>query len=190
MRQIVSAARVNLATVYYYFSSKEGLMAEVINRRLGPLKQEHQDLLSQFEIQAGGKPLTVEKILEALLLPPLRLAATATDETQAITRLIGRIVTEPNRQTQEFLRRRHDVVRNAFLEAMRRALPNLPLVDLSWRLEFVWGALAFILCNPRKLETITHGVCNPGDTPMVLAQMIRFFAAGFHAQGVGGKAEG
>src|SRR5208283_5996321 len=104
LRHIVLEARVNLATVYYYFGSKRGLMEAVLKRRCGPLRQEHLALLRQFEAAAQGRPLTVEKILEAMLRPPLRLAATAPAKHQAVTRLFGRIVSEPNAETQEMLR--------------------------------------------------------------------------------------
>jgi AcrR family transcriptional regulator len=181
LRHIVLEARVNLATVYYYFGSKRGLMEAVLKRRFGPLRLEHLALLRQFETAAKGRPLTVEKILEAMLLPPLRLAATAPAKHQAVTRLIGRIVSEPNAQTQEMLRSQRVETRAAFLKALQRSLPRASLPDLVWRIEFIWGALAFTLCNPRKIEIETHGACNPADTENVLAEMIGFFSPGFRA---------
>ena len=84
-------ARVNLATVYYYFRSKRGLMEAVLKRRFGPLREEHLALLREFEAAAKGRPLPVEKILEAMLVPPLRLTAQGSAGHQAITRLFGRI---------------------------------------------------------------------------------------------------
>ena len=181
LRAIVREAGVNLATVYYYFESKEDLLAVVIERRLGPLRQSHLDLLKQYEAEAHGQPLALEKILDALLQPPLRLAGANTVQSRAVTRLVGRIVTEPNAQFQELLRTQHEKIRNAFLEVFRHTLPDLPLADLQWRIEFFWGSLAFILCNPRKIEKMTRGACNPSDTQAVLAQMLRFFTAGFRA---------
>ena len=181
LRNIVLEAQVNLATVYYYFGSKRGLMEAVLKRRFGPLRQEHLALLREFEQAAKGRPLPVEKILEAMLLPPLRLMATASAKRQAVTRLFGRIVAEPNPQTQEMLRAQRAEVRTAFLKALQRSLPRAPLPGLLWRMEFVWGALAFTLCNPRKLEVETRGACDPADTANVLAEMIHFFSPGFHA---------
>jgi AcrR family transcriptional regulator len=186
LRRIVLEARVNLATVYYYFGSKRGLMEAVLKRRFGPLRQEHLALLRQFEEAARGRAVPVEKILEAVLRPPLRLAATAPAKHQAVTRLIGRIVTEPNPQTQGMLRSQWAEVRTAFLKALQRSLPRASLPDLHWRLEFVWGALAFTLCNSRKLEVETQGACDLANTANVLAEMIRFFSPGFHAL-AGGK---
>src|SRR5664279_1645143 len=179
LRHIVEEAQANLATVYYYFGSKRGLMEAVLKRRFGPLRQEHLALLQQFEKAAGGRPLKVEKILEAMLLPPLRLMATASAKHHAVTRLIGRIVAEPNPETQEMVRSQRAAVRAAFLKALQRSLPRAPVPALVWRLEFVWGALAFILCNPRRIEIETHGACNPADTANLLAEMVRCFSPGF-----------
>jgi AcrR family transcriptional regulator len=181
LRHIVLEAQVNLATVYYYFGSKRGLMEEVLKRRFGPLRQEHLALLQQYEEAAGGRPLKVERILEAMLLPPLRLMVTASAKHHAVTRLIGRIVAEPNPETQEMVRSQRAAVRGAFLKALQRTFPKAPAPALVWRLEFVWGALAFILCNPRRLELETHGACNQADADYLLAEMIQFFAPGFQA---------
>jgi len=181
LRNIVREAGVNLATVYYYFHSKEGLMAAVFQRRFEPLRQEHREQLQQLETVARGKPLAIERILEAMLNPPLRLASTDTKHKRSVVRLMGRIVSEPNPQTQQLLRSQHLHIREAYLAAMRRSVPHLPESDLQWRFEFVWGALAFVLCNPGKLETMTGGRCNPADTQEVLRQMVTFFSAGFRA---------
>src|ERR1039457_4617451 len=135
LRHIVREARVNLATVYYYFGSKRGLMEAVLKRRFGPLREEHLALLREFEAASNGRPLRVEKILEAMLLPPLRLAAKAPAKHHAVTRLIGRIVTEPNPQIQEVLRTQRAGIRIAFQKALQRSLPKAPLADLLWRME-------------------------------------------------------
>ena len=187
LRDIVRDARVNLATVYYYFGSKVGLMEAVLKRRFGPLRQEHLALLREFEMAAKGRPLPVEKILEAMLLPPLRLAAKTPAKHQAVTRLIGRIVAEPNPQIQEVLSSQRAVVRTAFLKALQRSLPRAPLPVLQWRVEFVWGALAFALCNPRKIEIETRGACDLSRTDEVLAEMIHFFSPGFRALARGAR---
>lgn len=181
LRDIVREAKVNLATVYYYFGSKNELMEEVLRRRFDPLRQEQMDLLRELERGAQGRPLAVADILRALLLPSLQLAMTKPDKRQAVARLIGRIVGEPDPATQAILRTQYAEVRAAFLRALQHSLPKIPTAGLRWRLEFVSGALAFIMCNPRKLERETHGACNPVDADQVLAAMISFFSPGFNA---------
>ncbi|HEX7469765.1 MAG TPA: TetR/AcrR family transcriptional regulator [Verrucomicrobiae bacterium] len=181
LRHIVLDAKVNLPTVYYYFESKAGLMSAVMNRRFGPVRQESVELLKQFEREAKGRPVAVEKILEAMIAPPLRLATEKSANSSVIMRLLGRIVTDPHVKTQKLMRCQHDEVRTIFLGALHRSLPNLSMCDLRWRVEFLWGALAFILVNPRKIESEAEGACDPLDTKIVLAAMINFFSAGFRA---------
>src|SRR5229473_3010380 len=130
MRDIVRGTGVNLATVYYYFGSKNGLMEAVLKRRFGPLRKEHLEVLGQFERAAKGRPLPVEKILEAMLLPPLRLVVAPAAKRQAVTRLMGRIVVEPDAQTQEILRSQRSEVRAAFLKALQASLPKVLPGDL------------------------------------------------------------
>jgi len=185
LRDIVLEAKVNLATVYYYFGSKRGLMEAVLKRRFGPLRREQLELLQNAQPPDPNSTLPLESILKALLLPPLRLAVGAPAKRQAVAQLVGRIVTEPNPKTQDILRSQHAEVRGAFLRALQDSLPEMPLPDLRWRFEFVTGALALILCNPRKLEKETRGACNPVDTDQVLAEMISFFSAGFRAPAAG-----
>jgi AcrR family transcriptional regulator len=181
LRSIVREAGVNLAAVNYYFQSKERLMAAVLQRRFGPLREEQLASLRRFEQGGRGRPLPVEKILEALLVPALRLAEQAAASPQPVMRLVGRLASEPNPQAQALLRHGRRRVQAAVLDALGRALPGHPLAELYWRVEFLWGALAFILCNPGKLEQESKGLCRPADPRAVLAQMIPFFAAGFQA---------
>src|SRR5438876_1103179 len=49
LRQITTAAGVNLAAVNYHFGSKEELFQTVLTRRLDPMNQERMTLLARFE---------------------------------------------------------------------------------------------------------------------------------------------
>ena len=189
LRRIGVEARVNLATIYYYHGSKAGLMEAVLKRRFDPLREEHLGLLRQFEQGAGGSPLPVEKILEAMLLPTLRLAVTAPPRQRAISRLLGRIFTEPNPKFQKALRGQHERdLSNAFFDAMRRSLPRLPVPELRCRLDLIWSAMGLILCNPGKMERELREADDPIDLEGALGRMIGFFAPAMRAPAFSPKA--
>jgi AcrR family transcriptional regulator len=176
MRQIVHDAKVNLATVYYHFESKEGLMVAVLKRRFDPIKVHQLEVLRRDAEQAPGKPVDLEAILRALISPFLGWAKSP---NSIEIRLLGRMMTEPNLQIQELLRSQYADVRSAFLEEFKRALPELPTVALLWRMEFAWGTLAALLCNPDKVRQRTEGQCDPANSSQLLAHFVPFLAAGF-----------
>ncbi|MDD2709617.1 MAG: TetR/AcrR family transcriptional regulator [Verrucomicrobiae bacterium] len=181
LRQIVQAARVNLATVYYYFESKEHLLEEVFKRRLGPVKEEQLASLRQVERRGLKGMAAVEKILEAMLFPALRLTASADLKRSIPTKLIGRVVADPNPRFQELIRSQHDEVRHAFIAALQRRLPKCSIADLAWRMELVWGALAFLMCNPDRVKRAADGEGHSVGARMALAQMTAFFSTGLCA---------
>lgn len=183
IRHIAQSAGANLATVYYYFGSKEGLMEAVLKRRFGPLGEEQLRLLRDLEHAAGSKGLAVEAILEAMLEPVLRLATQDSTPQHVVTRLIGRIVTEPNPQIQEVLHSQHADVVAAFLAALAKSVPAIPPAELRRRLQFVWGALAFTLCNVERLTQNDPQLSAALEGGALATEMLQFFAPGFRAPG-------
>lgn len=182
MRQLASAARVNVATAYYHFGSKEEVLAAVLDRRFGPVREQQWEALRRLELEHVDKPLSLETILEAMLLPPLRLADTPRGEIAM--RLMGRLLLDPNPCAQQLLQKQYTDLRAAHLKAVQRAVPQLPTADLYWRFELLWGAFTFVLCNPSRIEHSTEGVCNPNQTDAVLSQLLSVYIAGFRAPAV------
>ena len=66
--------------------------------------------------------------------------------------------------------------------AFRRALPDLPEDVLYWRIQFVIGAMAHIMCDPAGLKTVSGGLCDPNDTEKAHHEMVTFLATGMRAE--------
>jgi AcrR family transcriptional regulator len=186
MRQIAADAKANLATAYYYFQSKEGLVEAVFRRRFEPLKAAHFELLKQYAAENGGRPLGIDKILQAMFLPALRLAETEPANHRTILRLIGRLVTEPSPVAQNFFNHFFTDVHEAFVNAFQRSAPHLSRAEVVWRIEFIWGSLTFILVNPEHVAGISKGLCNVLDSQVVMGQLIACFAPCFKSNPRGG----
>ena len=180
LRGIIAEAGVNLAAVHYHFHSKEALLEALILRRSVPANRERLALLDRFEKEAGGNPVSLERVIEAFLAPTLQMSRDPQSGGIVFMKLLGRLHAEgvllPRILTSQF----GDVLER-FGAALRAALPDLPPEELSWRLNLAAGALAQTLRGGSKdLETISSLPLS-FDSRNVLERLVVFLSAGFRA---------
>jgi AcrR family transcriptional regulator len=186
LRQLTSAASVNLAAVNYHFGTKEELFQAVLTRRLDPLNQERIDLLAKIEKDAGGKPVSCEKILFAMLIPALKLSRDEKRGGKNFLRLLGRAYADPAPFIRHFLSAQYGEMIGRYKEAFLRALPNLSRQELTWRLHFVMGALSYTLAGTDALKLFAQFAPADRDNDELLLQRLApFLVAGLKAPPLG-----
>lgn len=182
LRAITAQANVNLAAVNYHFGSKEALIREVFDRRLGPLNQARLDYLARVEFEAGGRPLTPEKILEAMIAPVVQLSRDPLKRGAVFLRLLGRALSEPADTMKQVLPIHYRDVVLRFKEALVRALPDVPEQELVWRMHFTFGAMAYAMAGNDALQLITTcEVEGADDAEAIIRRLVPFLAAGLKA---------
>jgi AcrR family transcriptional regulator len=180
LRHIIADAGVNLAAVHYHFRSKESLLEAVIVRRTAPLNEERLALLDKAETEADGAA-ALEDVLQAFLGPPIRLILNPSGEGRIFGKLMGRMHSETNVCFLEIAKKHFGAVSQRFRSALERAVPELPLDDLFWRMHFAMGAMAHTLSFWDRLEAVSEGRLKPTDSETVIPRLIGFVAAGFRA---------
>jgi AcrR family transcriptional regulator len=179
IRTIVAAAGVNLAALHYHFGSKEQLLSEIFTARAKPIAEERVRLLS--EIDLDNDP-SLELILEAFLRPALTIGTDPRFGGRAFVKLRARLATEPESVSRKILANAFDESSGEFLQAMARALPNIPRAELEWRFHFMLGAMFYTMADAGRIQSLTDGRCDPGRVEDALAHIIPFLAAGFRAK--------
>jgi AcrR family transcriptional regulator len=180
LRQLTSAAGVNLAAVNYHFGSKEELFQAVLTRRLDPMNQERIDLLDKVERDAGARPASCEKILFAMLIPALRLARDEKRGGKNFLKVLGRAYADPAPFIRHFLSQQYAGMIGRYKEAFLRALPHLSRQELTWRLHFVMGALSYTLAGTDALKLFAHVTAADNDE-LLLQRLAPFLVAGLKA---------
>ena len=173
LRSIIGEAGVNLAAAHYHFGSKEALLCAVVMRRAGPVNAERLALLDACETAAGAGPLPVAQVLDAFLTPTFHMARQPGGEL--VVRMIGRLYVEdvlPRLVAPLFAE-----VMERFLNACRRALPELPPEELHFRLHCAIGAVAQALRGAAFLPPLS----NENEVNLARERLIAFLAAGFRA---------
>ncbi len=189
-RMITAAADANLAAVNYHFGGKEGLFQAMLARRLDGLHAERLAQLDRDEADAAGRTLSCDRILAALFMPALAIARDPRRGGVDFLRLLGRAYVDPSPALRGFLSERYAPTMARFKDAFARALPGIERQELSWRLHFTMGALAYTLAGADAWKLI--GKLNPAaagqaagsrahDDERLLRRLAPFLVAGLQA---------
>ena len=172
LRQVISAAEVNLAAVHYHFGTKEDLLDAVVLRKVAPVNAARLAWLERVEAEAGEGPLQVEQVLESFFLPTAETA----QRSPEFVRLMGRMLTEgimPSLVEKHF-----QGTAMRFVGALRRAVPDLSQDELMWRVHFMVGAMAHAMCM-KPILTGMEG--KQPDMALRMRRLVTFLSAGFRA---------
>ena len=170
LRDITTAADVNLAAINYHFQSKDSLIDAIIARRIEPVNKKRLELLDA----AGPRP-TVEQILRAFMAPVMEV------KVDALVPLIGRILSNPEVFVERVFHKHLAPVSQRFIEALSKALPDLQPSEILWRLHFSVGVMTQTMLWGRIYPKITNGACDSSDRGALVDRVVRFVAAGFRA---------
>jgi len=183
MRNITAQADVNLAAINYHFGSKAQLYQEVFRRRVGPINKKRIQLLDKLETAADGHPLELESILRTFITPALQAGIDPKKGGNPFIRLLGRTHAEPGPEAHDFLPELYEEVKARYRNALARTLPHLSEEELSWRVHFVIGTIAFTLAGTDALHLIEScRYCDPADIEGVTQRLIPFLVGGLNAQ--------
>jgi AcrR family transcriptional regulator len=181
LRAITSAAKVNLAAVNYHFATKDALIVAMLTRRMKPLNEARLALLDQFETEAGGEPVMVEKILEALFRPMVELITQPSKGGRNFLRLLALCLAEPGAYLKPLVQKEFAEKTRRFHRALRRSLPQLSDVEAHWRLHLASGAFLHAVAHAQVLELSSAGRCRLTNCEAVLERIIDFCAAGLRS---------
>lgn len=182
VRMITSRAEVNLAAMHYHFGSKDRLIQELFTLRLSPLNRQRLALLDQYQIDAGGGVLSLEKILDAFVRPPLQLIRDPKRGGMRFMQLLSRAFNSPDGAIRDMIYGQFAEVIERFSGALGPRLPHLSREEAFWRFHFMVGAMSHtlhVIADWRNLETLFPEVPEPSQVDEVVDRLVSFSAAGF-----------
>lgn len=182
LRAITREARANLASVHYHFGSKDALIQAVFARRLGPINRERIDRLTELEEAAGGEAVPVRDVLRAFVEPVMQMlrqgSITEVRSAHDLARLVVQTLSNPEGPARDIVLDEFREVKERFLAALARALPELPPEELHWRFHFAIGAMAHTASTGYVVQEISGGLCDASDVEGTTERLIAFLAAG------------
>jgi AcrR family transcriptional regulator len=179
MRNITSMANVNLAAVNYHFGSKEELIKAVFTRRLAPINAERTRRLDELERRGDA---SLEDLLEAFIAPSLETSKDHASLGDRFVKLIGLSYTENTEVLRDHVYQLNRELASRFKTAFQKALPHLPKQELSWRLHFLVGSVAYTMAGPDLIHLMAGSqICEGGNARALVARLVPFLAGGLRA---------
>ncbi|MFD4114719.1 TetR/AcrR family transcriptional regulator [Streptomyces niveus] len=140
VRAVTDLAGANLAAVGYHFGSKAELLAAVTRRVIEPINAAQCAGLDRLLARTPDPPVT--ELVEAFA-GPLFDETRAGDEGGARTsRLIVTILSDPAEEARSWTGPDEDTVRERYLAAFARALPDLAPEELRFRMRGILAVTA------------------------------------------------
>lgn len=177
VRDICEASDVNVASVHYYFGSKEALVKSVLLAVMEPVNIERRARLEAARRQFSPGPLPVPVILDAFLRP-LVMCERSADGGRLFVRAEYHLRAVPDSDYTIFVGRHLDQYAQVFIDALASSLPQYTRAEIIWRYEFVRGSAMHLLanCDPlsQKFKVLTGagGMIDLANDELVLRELL------------------
>lgn len=178
VRSILAEAGVNVALAHYHFGGREGLIAELLRSRVGPLvEQLHRDL----DLVDGRPDATLEDVLRTYFL---RSARWLEDEPR-VGRILAQLQTSPSPAIRALGRDAlRDVLARLGEAVLRRLPPPVDPKELFLRFYLVVGGPSFLTTMWEHVRSSARRHFGPETVlapDWIADQLVAFAAAGLRA---------
>jgi AcrR family transcriptional regulator len=177
VRDLAAAANVNIASIGYYFGSKEGLLFEVYRRNCEPMIAERRRRLEAA--QKLRRSARLPAIIEAFIRPALQQVDSERGAT--FMRLRAVLSGENSELLEELVAQNFDKSSTAYIGALCEVLPHLSKTDVCWRFHFLLGTLYYTARGPHRIRAFSNGQCDPTSSEDVIRELVPFLTCAFQS---------
>jgi AcrR family transcriptional regulator len=182
MRDLTKRAGTNLASVNYYFGSKEKLFMEVIARRIRPINAKRLELLEAAIAEGGEAGPSLKRLLDAFVRPMFELGTTP-EKRELMRRLITRVFTEADSVSMPIFEAELLPVGQRFGKAIGQARPNLEYKQIAMGMFFFVGATINLFVSMRRLNRLGSMIGGVPENEEMLEMLVKSGVAIFDALG-------
>ncbi|BBB26071.1 TetR/AcrR family transcriptional regulator [Amphritea japonica] len=183
MREITSAAKVNLAAVNYHFGSKKGLISAVAEKYLNPLVTTLHEAISERKLAQVPGTISAEELLEMLMRSLLKIGKSKQFALPVFMRLLELIYMKNQEELRNAMVARYGNSFSEYVELLRIDSAVMSDEEFFWRLHFLLGSIVFTLSNFQTLVAIEmREFERVAEVERTLHRMIPVLVAGLQAR--------
>jgi AcrR family transcriptional regulator len=176
VRDIATAAPVNLSAINYYYGSRINLLVTIVQTRGLELASEREQLLEKAR---QSDPPDLREILRAVLTPMSHWREPGSNRRAAL-QFLTRTLTAATPELKQVIDAGVLEFRG-IIDLLQRALPKLSRADLCWRFHFMMSIEHMNVWDVERLDILSAGQCRADDQAETLERALDFSMAGFLA---------
>lgn len=169
LRRIIGDAGVNLASVHYYFGSKEGLVEAIVGRLVVPVHEERARRLAEMREEFGEDGGGIENVVRAFIEPVFYFRSGSGRDGKFVAKLMGRLMTEYGEEMWQRMSKIFQPTVQMFVEAMKRLWPEVGLDRIFLGMHFMVGTMAHTVGS---VDFLSEGRCMQLGRPLTQEQII------------------
>jgi len=176
IKDITDSANTRLASINYYFETKEKLFNEVILRRAHILATQRLKALDEIRFSDREKREVVTDVVEAFVYPLLKKSVNGGPGWKSYCQLVARTATY-SFSTNE-LKKEFNAVALRFVESLGRALPSLNNKQAHYAFHFMLSPTLYVFTENERIDGMSGGQYRSSDLEDISAEMIQFIVGG------------
>jgi AcrR family transcriptional regulator len=176
IRDLTAEAGVNIASINYYFGSKDKLLYELFKRRTNEMTDARLAGLHEAQARSGGAP-SVRDIMRALVAPGIEWRDPNSPHRHAF-RFLSRARTEGTPQIKKVIDTRLGALEE-FRDALLKAAPGATIEEVVWGLHFALSTMHHVGVERSRIQALSMGACDGRDVRELIERLVTYTAAGF-----------
>lgn len=184
MRLLTRESKVNLSAVHYHFGGMEGVLRAIFERHVVSLNQERHERLDACLVDSQDPLTSVQRLIEAYILPSLRYPASAKAPKGNFARLQAQLSVDPSPEVRRVIDGGYDEIGTRFAKMLRRYCDHLSDQEFLWRLHCIYGTMFYTQADTgrtQKIGGLMNIVFNQSDREAGIRMVAAFLAAGMLA---------
>ncbi|QBF30808.1 TetR/AcrR family transcriptional regulator [Thalassococcus sp. S3] len=175
VRNVASAAGLQLQAIGYHFGPKESLFETVVERRAVVLNAMREDALATLREEHGQAPLPLDDLVRAYSRPFIASANSDDEGWRNFAALMGRLAN--SRLGTATITRHYNVIAKAYIAELKKSLPDAPEQSIVDGMLFFVASMLSICAATGRFSDLSGSA---GERPMEEAyeDLVTFTVAG------------